>query len=94
MFGIPSTTNRLIYLILRAQQIVCDIIKGIMEIFFFQEKISFGAGGIYEWDAFNPYYRYTELQTSSEVIKAKSPIFLMIKLNVREDGSEPLKATH
>lgn len=43
-----------------------------MGIFLFQE-IDFTGGVVvvvYEWDAFNPYHRYPDLGTSSEVLRA------------------------
>lgn len=43
MSGIPNPMDRLAYLILRAQQIVHEIIKGIMGLLLFQE-IDFVSG--------------------------------------------------
>lgn len=42
MSGLPSTTDGLVYLILRAQQIVHEILKGV---FLFQEIDFTGGGG-------------------------------------------------
>lgn len=90
--GIPSTTERLVYLILRAQQINQEVLKGL---FLFQEIDFTGERGVaHEWDAFNLYHRHSELGSCLEVMKAKPSIFLMIKLSAREDGGELLKITH
>lgn len=86
-------TDGLVCLILRAQQIVHEILKGI---FLFQEIDFIGSTGLraQEGDTLNPYHRYPELGTCMEVVKAKPSVFLMRKLNAREEGSELLKIVH
>ena len=87
--------SELAYLILRAQQTVHKIIKGIMGVFSSKYFIFFFfLVMVHKWGAFNPYHRYPELGTSLDVITAKSPIFLMIKLSAREEGSELFKTAH
>lgn len=86
-------TDGLVRLTLRAQQIVHEILKGI---FHFQEIDFTGSVGLgaQEWDTLNPDHRYPELGTCMEVMKAKPSVFLMRKLNAREEGSELLKIVH
>lgn len=89
--------SELAYLILRAQQTVHKIIKGIMGIFsrkYFIFVFFFFLVRVPKWDAFNPDHRYPDLGTSLDVITAKSPLFLMIKLGAREEGSELFKTAH
>lgn len=62
------------------------VIKGIMETFFFQKIDFFFRGRVLEQDVVKSYHhRYPKLRNRLGVVKAKSPIFLMPKLSVREE---------